>query len=97
MSAMLTKVYMTETSNQKSSDAMSSSITPQSLNNNIAMSFYDIVSLCFYQEQERKEEEERIRTENLLRGTPLLNQQQNSSFKIKRRSGERSVHDRAFG
>ena len=55
------------------------------------------ISLCFYQERERKEEEERIRTENLLRGNPLLNQQQNSSFKIKRRSEERSVHDRAFG
>ena len=56
------------------------------------------ISLRFYQEQERKEEEEeRIRTENLLRGNPLLNQEQNSSFKIKRRSGERSVHDRAFG
>ena len=55
------------------------------------------ISLCFYQEWERKEEEVRIRTENLLRGNPLLNQQQNSSFKIKRRSGERSVHDRAFG
>jgi len=37
------------------------------------------------QERERKEEEERIRTENLLRGNPLLNQQQNSSFKVKRR------------
>ena len=96
LNVILACVYMTETSNQKSSDAMSSSITLQSLNNNIAMSFYDIVSLCFYQEQERKEEEERIRTENLLRGTPLLNQQQNSSFQIKRRSEERSVHDRVL-
>jgi len=46
--------------------------------------------ICFsldVQERERKEEEERIRTENLLRGNPLLNQQQNSSFKVKRRSG----------
>ena len=54
------------------------------------------IFLCFYQERERKEEEERIRTENLLRGNYLLNQLQNSSFKIKR-SEERSVHDRAFG
>ena len=55
------------------------------------------IFLCFYQEREHKEEEERIRTENLLRGNPVLNQQQNSSFKIKRRSEERSVCDRAFG
>lgn len=36
-------------------------------------------------EHERKEEEERIRTENLLKGNPLLNQQQSGSFQIKRR------------
>ena len=52
---------------------------------------------CISQERERKEEEERIRTENLLRGNPLLNQQQNSSFKIKRRLGERSVRHKIFG
>jgi protein CWC15 len=37
-------------------------------------------------EQEKKEEEERIRTENLLKGNPLLNQQNKSdSFQVKRR------------
>ena len=41
--------------------------------------------LFVLQEMERKEEEERIRTENLLRGNPLLNQQKGASFKIKRR------------
>lgn len=38
------------------------------------------------QERERKEEEERIRSENLLRGNPLLNQKQRGDFKIGRRS-----------
>lgn len=38
-------------------------------------------------DREQKEEEERIRTENLLKGNPLLNQQQSGtgSFSIKRR------------
>ena len=36
------------------------------------------------QERERKAEEERIRTENLLKGNPLLNQDK-GGFKIKRR------------
>ena len=63
----------------------------------VYMYFCMCIFLCLSQERERKEEEERIRTENLLRGNPLLNQQQNSSFKIKRRSGERSVYDKAFG
>ena len=40
---------------------------------------------CPFQERERKEEEETIRTENLLKGNPLLNQQQGGTFAIKRR------------
>ena len=39
------------------------------------------------QERERKAEEERIRTENLLKGNPLLNQDK-GGFKIKRRYGK---------
>ena len=36
-----------------------------------------------YQEREKKEEEERIRMENIMTGNPLLNTQNN--FKVKRR------------
>ena len=43
-----------------------------------------MVSDFFLQERERKAEEERIRTENLLKGNPLLNQDK-GGFKIKRR------------
>lgn len=47
---------------------------------------FDCTLSASVQERERKEEEERIRTENLLKGNPLLNQQQQgSSFAIKRR------------
>lgn len=41
-------------------------------------------SVLLVQERERKAEEERIRTENLLKGNPLLNQDK-GGFKIKRR------------
>jgi len=44
-----------------------------------------MLSFPLLQEKERKEEEERIRTENLLKGNPLLNQAQGGSFKVKRR------------
>ncbi|ESO98936.1 hypothetical protein LOTGIDRAFT_114228 [Lottia gigantea] len=37
------------------------------------------------QESERKVEEERIRTENILKGNPLLNQSEKQDFKVKRR------------
>ncbi|KAK6195417.1 hypothetical protein SNE40_000853 [Patella caerulea] len=37
------------------------------------------------QEAERKVEEERIRTENILKGNPLLNQSEKTDFKVKRR------------
>ena len=41
------------------------------------------VVMSLLQEEERKVEEERIRTENLLKGNPLLNAK--TSFKIKQR------------
>ena len=34
---------------------------------------------------EKKQEDERIRTENILRGNPLLNKNEPSEFKVKRR------------
>ncbi|XP_064615080.1 protein CWC15 homolog [Liolophura sinensis] len=37
------------------------------------------------QEAEKKVEEERIRTENILKGNPLLNQEKMAEFKVKRR------------
>lgn len=37
-------------------------------------------------EKEKREEEERIRSENLLQGNPLLNQKKGGDFRIKRRS-----------
>ena len=44
---------------------------------------------CDYQEAEKKVEEERIRTENILKGNPLLGQTaqaaDKSDFKVKRR------------
>lgn len=44
-----------------------------------------------HKDAEKKVEEERIRTENILKGNPLLNQQEKvvTDFKVKRRS----VHD----
>jgi len=36
-------------------------------------------------EQEKKAEEERIRTENILKGNPLLSESQKADFKVKRR------------
>ena len=39
--------------------------------------------VIFWQEQEKKAEEERIRTENILQGNPLL--QSSSNFQVKRR------------
>ena len=45
----------------------------------------------FFKERECKAEEERIRTENLLKGNPLLNQDK-GGFKIKRRC----VHNECY-
>lgn len=41
-----------------------------------------------HKDAEKKVEEERIRTENILKGNPLLNQQEKvvTDFKVKRRS-----------
>ena len=40
----------------------------------------------FYQDAEKKAEEERIRMENIIRGNPLINGEGKSSdFKVKRR------------
>lgn len=38
------------------------------------------------QEFEKKQEDEKIRTENILRGNPLLNKNEAGEFKVKRRS-----------
>ena len=56
-----------------------------------AVNYYDLIlfisfnSVCYvsFQEREKKEEEERIRMENIMTGNPLLNTQNN--FKVKRR------------
>ena len=37
------------------------------------------------QEAEKKAEEERIRTEIILKGNPLINQDKTAEFKVKRR------------
>ena len=45
--------------------------------------------LFFYQDAEKKAEEERIRMENIVRGNPLINGEGKSSdFKVKRRYGK---------
>ena len=42
--------------------------------------------MLLFKDHERREEEERIRTENLLKGNPLLNQNKSgSNFSVKRR------------
>ena len=56
-----------------------------------AVNYYDWIlfisfnNVCYvsFQEREKKEEEERIRMENIMTGNPLLNTQNN--FKVKRR------------
>ena len=52
------------------------------------MNMHDFISLIdvyHWQEAERKQEEERIRMENIIKGNPLINQER-AEFKVKRRS-----------
>ena len=47
--------------------------------------FLNNVCLFLLQEAERKAEEERIRTENILKGNPLLTGEKAADFKVSRR------------
>ena len=43
------------------------------------------LALIILQDAEKKVEEERIRTEIILKGNPLINQEKAADFKVKRR------------
>ena len=43
------------------------------------------LTLIILQDAEKKVEEERIRTEIILKGNPLINQEKAADFKVKRR------------
>ena len=61
------------------------------LTNEIVPNLYNPVELeilnytSLLQEAEKKAEEERIRTEIILKGNPLINQDKTAEFKVKRR------------